>query len=78
MQGGRASFETYFSRYGEMTAWHLSIGTIDGRLAAIVTDSAGPVTHVIAIDWAGGRIARLRDFYHARYVLEGAAVTLLA
>jgi len=78
MQGGRASFETYFSRYGEMTAWHLSVGTIDGRLAAIVTDPAGATTHVIAIDWAGGRIARLRDFYHAPYVLKGAAVVLLA
>jgi len=78
MQGGRASFETYFSRYGEMTAWHLSVGTIDGRLAAIVTDPAGATTHVIAIDWAGGRIARLRDFYHAPYVLEGAAIALLA
>jgi len=78
MQGGRASFETYFGRYGEMTAWHLSAGTIDGRLAAIVTDTAGATTHVIAIDWAGGRIARLRDFYHARYVLEGATMALLA
>ena len=81
MQGGRASFETYFSRYGEMTAWHLSPGLVDGRLAAIVTDPAdpaGPPTHVIAIDWAGDRIARLRDFYHARYVLEGAAVVLLS
>jgi len=78
LQGGRASFETYFSRYGEMTAWHLSVGTIDGRLAAIVTDPGGATTHVIAIDWAGGRITRLRDFYHAPYVLEGAAVALLA
>lgn len=80
-QGDRSSFETYFSRYGEMIAWHLAVGLIDGRLAAIVTDPADPAgtaTHVITIDWAGGRISRLRDFYHARYVLDGAAITLLA
>jgi len=80
MQGGRAAFETYFSRYGDMNAWHLSAGLVDGRLAVIVTDpadAAGRPTHVIAIDWTDGRIARLRDFYHARYVLEGAAVVLL-
>jgi RNA polymerase sigma-70 factor (ECF subfamily) len=81
VQGGRSSFETYFSRYGEMVAWHLAVGLIDGRLAAVVTDPADPAgtaTHVIAIDWIGGRISRLRDFYHARYVLDGAAITLLA
>jgi len=77
LQGGKASFETYFSRYQAMTGWHLSVGLIDGHLAAIATDPAGDVTHVIAIDWAGDRIARLRDFYHARYVLEGAAVASL-
>jgi RNA polymerase sigma-70 factor (ECF subfamily) len=79
-QGGRAAFETYFSHYGVMNTWHLSAGLIDGRLAAVVTDLAdlaGKATHVVAIDWVDGRIARLRDFYHARYVLEGAAVVLL-
>jgi len=79
MKGGRSAFETYFSRYGGMTAWHLKVGWIDDRLAAIVTnpaDATGTPTHVIAIDWADGKISRLRDFYHARYVLDGAAVTL--
>jgi len=81
MQGGRASFETYFSRYGAMAEWHLTLGSIDGRPAAVVTnpaDPSGTPTHVIVIDWAGGKIARLHDFYHARYVLDGATVRLLA
>ena len=77
LQGGRSSFETYFSRYTEMTAWRLSVGRIDGRLAGIVSNPGdlqrGP-TNVIVVDWAEGAIVRLRDFYHAPYVLDGAAV----
>jgi RNA polymerase sigma-70 factor (ECF subfamily) len=79
IRGGRSAFDTYFSRYGQMTEWHLNVGAIDGRLAAIVTnptDPTGTATHVIVIEWANGKISRLRDFYHARYVLDGAAVTL--
>lgn len=78
MQGGRSSFETYFTRYGEMAAWRLSIGMVDGKLAAVVTDPSDPWAepfNLIVIDWAGDKIVRLRDFYHAAYALEGAAVS---
>ena len=80
MQGGRSAFETYFSRYTEMSAWRLSVGRIDGRLAAIVSnpgDLRGVPAYVIIVDWAEDSIVRLRDFYHAPYVLDGAAVELL-
>jgi RNA polymerase sigma-70 factor (ECF subfamily) len=79
-QGGKASFENYFTRYGEMTAWKLSVGWLDGRLAAIVTDRADPSAvpaNAIVVDWRGGRIVRLRDFHHAPYALEGAAMAIL-
>lgn len=81
MQGGRSAFETYFTRYTEMTAWRLSIGWVDGELAAIVTDPSDPGAspfNMIVIDWAGERIVRLRDFYHARYALDGAAISGLS
>jgi RNA polymerase sigma-70 factor (ECF subfamily) len=80
MQGGRTSFETYFSRYTEMDAWRLNVGQFDGRLAAIVSnprDVQRLPTNVIVVDWAEDVIVRLRDFYHAPYVLDGAAVELL-
>lgn len=80
LQGGRSSLETYFSRYTEMNAWHLNVGRIDGRLAAIVSEPADPQaspTNVIVVDWAENSIVRLRDFYHAPYVLDGAVVELL-
>jgi RNA polymerase sigma-70 factor (ECF subfamily) len=81
MQGGRSSFETYFTRYAEMTAWRLSVGLVDGNFVAIVTDPADPLAapfSMIAIDWAADRIVRVRDFYHAPYALEGASVSALA
>jgi RNA polymerase sigma-70 factor, ECF subfamily len=80
MKGDRSSFETYFTRYAEMTAWRLSVGWADGKLAAIVTDPSDPLAkpfNLIVIDWAGDRIVRLRDFYHARYAFDGAAVSVL-
>lgn len=76
---GRSSFETYFSRYSGMTAWHLSIGWIDGHPAAIVTnpaDPSGTPANVIVVDWADSKIVRLRDFYHAPFVLDGAAAVV--
>jgi RNA polymerase sigma-70 factor (ECF subfamily) len=81
MQSGRSSFETYFSRYTDMTGWRFNVGRIDGRLAAIVSKPGDPQrapTNVIVIDWEEDAIVRLRDFYHAPYVLDGAAVELLA
>jgi RNA polymerase sigma-70 factor (ECF subfamily) len=78
MQGGRSSFETYFTRYTEMTTWALKLGRIDGRLAAIVCDPQGAPTNVIVVDWAEDAIVRLRDFHYAPYVLDGAAVEILS
>lgn len=81
MERGRAAFETYFTRYTEMTSWRLSVGVIEGRIAAIVhdpADPAGPPTGLIVIDWSDDWIVRLRDFYHARYVLRDAKIELPA
>ncbi len=78
MERGRAAFETYFTRYTEMTSWRLSVGLIEGRAVAIVRHPADPVgapIGLILIDWADGRIVRLRDFYHARYILDDASIS---
>jgi len=56
------------------------VGLIEGRPAAIVHDPAnpdGPATGLILIVWDGDRIVELRDFYHARYVLEAAAISAI-
>lgn len=79
MERGRAAFETYFTRYTGMTSWHLAVGTIEGRAAVVARDPAdpdGPPAWLILIDWADDRIVRLRDFYHARYILRDAVIAL--
>ena len=81
MQGGRSSFETYFTRYAGMRDWRLAIGRVDGGLAAIVTHPSDPGAkpfNVIVIDWAGDKIVRLRDFYYAPYALDEAAISFFA
>jgi RNA polymerase sigma-70 factor (ECF subfamily) len=77
MRGDRSTLETYFTRYTEMSDWHLSVGWVDGEPAAIVTkpsDRSAKPFNVIVIDWAEGKIVRLRDFHHASYALDGAAI----
>lgn len=81
LQGGRSSIENYFTRYAEMSDWRLSIAWVGSELAAVVTAPSDPGAkpfNMIVIDWAGNRIVRLRDFYHAPYALDGAAVSVLA
>jgi len=80
-RGARAAFETYFTRYSSLSGWKLRAGRVDGRLAAVVTNPSDPgatPVNAIVIDWKAERIVRLRDFYHAPYVLEGATILLLA
>jgi hypothetical protein len=64
-----------------MSAWRLSIGWVDGRLAAIVTDPSDPLAkpfNVIVVDWRADGIVRVRDFFHAPYAFYGAEISVLA
>jgi RNA polymerase sigma-70 factor (ECF subfamily) len=63
----------YFTRYAEVTKWRFALGAVEGQPAMLVFDSTGPMVspaHFVLIDWADGRIARIRDFLFAPYVLE--------
>jgi len=39
-------------------------------------DAARRPTYFVLLEWAGGRIARIRDFRHARYAVDGAEIVL--
>lgn len=73
---GRRDVETYFGHY-EASArhWHLDPVLADGRPALLATalDDAS-VRSVILLGWDAGRIATIRDFHYAPYVMEGLAV----
>ena len=70
---GSAATSRYFTRYAE-TAWHVAFGAVEGRPAMLVYDNparAGRPAHFVLLDWRDGRIAGIRDFLFAPYVMEG-------
>jgi RNA polymerase sigma-70 factor (ECF subfamily) len=77
---GRAEVGRYFGNYAKLHDWRLQVGFVDRRPALIVSDlrdaSRAPV-NFITLDWTDGRVSAIRDFYHARYALEGAEILAL-
>jgi RNA polymerase sigma-70 factor (ECF subfamily) len=70
---GRNKIGPYFTRYAEETKWQFALGAVEGRPAMLVFDSTGPMerpAHFVLIDWSESRIAEIRDFLFAPYVLE--------
>jgi RNA polymerase sigma-70 factor (ECF subfamily) len=77
---GRKNVSVYFTRYAEVSDWRFSPGLAEGRPALLVSDpadAAGTITYVVLLDWADGRIAAIRDFHYATYVMESLAVSRL-
>ena len=77
---GRKDVSVYFSRYDERSDWWIQPGLAEGRPALLVSDPAdatGAIGYVVVLDWADGRIAAIRDFRFAPYVMESLAVSRL-
>lgn len=71
---GRDRVGPYFARYGEVTKWRFAFGTVESQPAMLVFDSTGTMerpSHFVLIEWKAERIAAIRDFLFAPYVLEG-------
>jgi RNA polymerase sigma-70 factor (ECF subfamily) len=72
---GKAEVSRYFGNYSDISDWHLVPGVLEGRPAILVFDpndrDAGP-KYFMLLDWAAGKVATIRDFRHAPYVIEGA------
>jgi RNA polymerase sigma-70 factor (ECF subfamily) len=74
---GRKDVSVYFTRYQGASDWRFDPGLADGRAALLVSDPAdasGAVRYVVFIDWRDGRIAAIRDFRFATYVMDGLTV----
>lgn len=70
---GREKTVPYFTRYAEVPTWRFALGAVEGQPAMLVFDSTGPMerpAHFVLIEWSGDRIAGIRDFLFAPYVLE--------
>ena len=72
---GRVKITPYFTRYAEVTKWRFALGAVEGRPAMLVFDSGVSMdrpAHFVLIDWSENRIAMIRDFLFAPYVLDAA------
>jgi RNA polymerase sigma-70 factor (ECF subfamily) len=72
---GKAEVSRYFGNYSNISDWHLVPGMLEGRPAILVFDpndrGAGP-KYFMLLGWTAGKVATIRDFRHAPYVIEGA------
>jgi RNA polymerase sigma-70 factor (ECF subfamily) len=73
---GRSDVAHYFSQYGQAQGWHLVAGFVDRRPAILVynPDDPGRLSYFILLEWAADHVLSIRDFAHARYVIDGADV----
>jgi RNA polymerase sigma-70 factor (ECF subfamily) len=73
---GKAEVSRYFGNYAKASDWHLVPGLVEGRPAILVFDptAAGATRpkYFVLLDWQADRVASIRDFRHAPYVIEDA------
>jgi RNA polymerase sigma-70 factor (ECF subfamily) len=70
----------YFGNYEGVSDWRLCLGMVEGRPAAIVIDPANPKgspSYFVLLDWRLGSISQIRDFRHARYIVEAAEIIMV-
>lgn len=78
---GRGEVGRYFGNYSQTVDWHLVPGLVEGRPAVVVLEPGqpgGPPIYFMLIDWHGDRLLNVRDFRYARYVMDGAELSLNA
>jgi RNA polymerase sigma-70 factor (ECF subfamily) len=72
---GKAEVSRYFGNYSNVSDWHLVPGLLEGQPAILVFDpndhASGP-KYFMLLNWTDGKVATIRDFRHAPYVIEGA------
>jgi len=72
---GKAEVSRYFGNYEKVGDWHLVPGLVEGRPAILVFDPNEPGAapkYFMLLRWAAGKVAAIRDFRHAAYVIDGA------
>jgi RNA polymerase sigma-70 factor (ECF subfamily) len=71
---GKAEVSRYFGNYAKIEDWHLAAGWVENRPAILVFDPnelEGPPKYFVLLDWAADKVASIRDFRHAPYVVDG-------
>ena len=76
---GKAEVSRYFGNYDKVSDWQLEPGLVEGRPAILVFDPAEPGAapkYFMLLQWSAGKVAAIRDFRHAAYVIDGADVLI--
>ena len=74
---GKAEVSRYFGNYSKVRDWRLVPGLVEGRPAILVFDPnepGGRPKYFMLLQWSAGKVATIRDFRHAAYVIDGAEV----
>ena len=72
---GKAEVSRYFGNYSRVDDWHLVPGLVERHPAILVFDPREPGSapkYFMLLQWSAGKIADIRDFRHAPYVIDGA------
>lgn len=66
----------YFARYAAEPEVALSVGTVEGRPALLLSPQAGAApAYFLLLRWEGERVALIRDYRYAPYVIAEASLT---
>lgn len=72
---GKAEVSRYFGNYAKAEDWRLVPGLVEGRPAILVFDPDQPGSapkYFMLLQWSADKVATIRDFRHAAYVIDGA------
>jgi len=72
---GKVEVARYFGNYSAAGDWRLVPGLVEGRPAILVFDpdaSDAPPKYFVLLGWDGNKVATIRDFRYAPYIVDGA------
>jgi RNA polymerase sigma-70 factor (ECF subfamily) len=72
---GTAEVFSYFGNYAKVSDWRLVPGLVEGHPAILVFDPNAPdqgPKYFMLLGWSADKVATIRDFRHAAYVIDGA------
>ena len=72
---GKIEVSKYFGNYSKVRDWHLVPGLVEGHPAVLVFDPNQPGSapeYFMLLQWSADKVATIRDFRHARYIIDGA------
>jgi RNA polymerase sigma-70 factor, ECF subfamily len=76
---GKAEVSRYFGNYSKVDDFHLVPGLVEGRPAILVFDPNEPGSgpkYFMLLQWSADKVADIRDFRHAPYIIDGAEYIL--